>query len=107
MYQVHPDDELNMFWVYCDMTSFGGGMDQVNPRTEVTYNEKLPYGIDGYRTDCNNVEVNSLSLRSNTTSQREFRLGIPFIYSEIVTVKFKSLHTSHVAHQARAYLRFL
>ena len=42
----------------------------VNLKTEVTFNEKLPYGTDGYRTDCNNVEVNSGILRSNTASQR-------------------------------------
>ena len=32
----------------------------VNPKTEVTYDENLPYGSDGYRTDCNNIEVNGL-----------------------------------------------
>ena len=69
MYQVQPDSGLNMFWVYCDMTSFDGGWTMcysteniVNLKTEVTYNEKLPYGTDGYRTDCNNIEVNSLYL---------------------------------------------
>ena len=76
MYQVQPDDGLNMFWVYCDMTSFGGGWSMcystdnlVNLKTEVTYNETQPYGTDGYRTDCN-VKVNSLILRSITASQR-------------------------------------
>ena len=34
--------------------------DLVNPKTEVTYDENLPYGTDGYRTDCNNIEVNVL-----------------------------------------------
>jgi len=25
--------------------------------TEVTYDESLPYGTNGYRTDCNNIQV--------------------------------------------------
>lgn len=64
MYQVQPDGRFNMFSVYCDMTSFGGGWTMcystdnlVNPKTEVTFNENLPYGTNGYRTDCNNVKV--------------------------------------------------
>ena len=31
--------------------------EKVNPRTEVTYDERLPYGKNGYRTNCNNIEV--------------------------------------------------
>ena len=27
------------------------------PRTEVKYNASFPYGTDGYRTNCNNIEV--------------------------------------------------
>ena len=30
----------------------------VNPKTEVKYDENLPYGTNGYRTDCNNIQVN-------------------------------------------------
>ena len=84
MYQVLPDSGLKLFWVYCDMTSFDSGWTMcystdnlVNPKTEVTYNKELPYGTDGYRTDCNNIEVNSL--RSDSISQREFSLGILFV----------------------------
>ena len=33
----------------------------VNLKTEVTYDENLPYGANGYRTDCNNIQVNSVS----------------------------------------------
>jgi len=49
----------------------------VNPRTEVTYDKNLPYGIDGYRTDCNKIEVSCLctvqsiasgELKINTTA---------------------------------------
>ena len=67
MYQVQPDGGLSMFWVYCDMTSFDGGWTMcystdnlVNPKTEVTYDENLPYGTNGYRTDCNNIQVNAI-----------------------------------------------
>ena len=35
--------------------------DTVNLKAEVTYNEALPYGTNGYRTDCNNIRVNMLS----------------------------------------------
>ena len=32
----------------------------VDPKTEVTYNESLPYGRNGYRTNCNNIPVNMI-----------------------------------------------
>ena len=64
MYQVQPENGLSVL-VYCDMTSFGGGWtmcyttdSNVNLKTEVTYDENLPYGTNGYRTDCNNIPVN-------------------------------------------------
>ena len=80
MYQVQPDGELNMFWVYCDMTSFGGGWTMcystdnlVNPKTEVTYDESLPYGTNGYRSDCNNVEVTVRKSHNRKNQMRKFR----------------------------------
>ena len=30
---------------------------EVKPKTEVTYSAQLPYGKDGYRTNCNNIPV--------------------------------------------------
>ena len=31
--------------------------DLADPKTEVTYDENYRHGTDGYRTDCNNVQV--------------------------------------------------
>ena len=28
-----------------------------DPKDETTYDENLPYGTDGYRTNCNDIEV--------------------------------------------------
>ena len=67
MYLVQPDIALDMFWAYCDMASFDGGWtmcystdDLVYLTAEVTYDEDLPYGTNGYRTDCNNIQVRRL-----------------------------------------------
>lgn len=38
----------------------------VNPKTEVTYDENLPYGTNGYRTDCNNIKV---TVRKNSRNK--------------------------------------
>ena len=66
MYWLDPDggNHSNAFQAYCDMTSYNGGWtmcytsdEYVRPRTEVTYNPNLPYGTNGYRTNCNNIQV--------------------------------------------------
>ena len=71
MYWLDPDggSHSNAFLAYCDMTSYNGGWtmcyttdEYVKPRTEVTYSAQFPYGSDGYRTNCNNIPVSSLSL---------------------------------------------
>ncbi|XP_022804320.1 uncharacterized protein LOC111341593 [Stylophora pistillata] len=67
MYRVHPEGGRRSIWVYCDMTSFGGGWtmcystnNKVHLRKEVTYNESLPYGTNGYRTDCNHIQFREI-----------------------------------------------
>ncbi|KAL9973367.1 hypothetical protein ACROYT_G019818 [Oculina patagonica] len=79
MYQVQPDGGLNMFWVYCDMASFGGGWtmcystnDFVSPKTEVTYDENLPYGTNGYRTNCNNIKFREIIFVDEATGDQAF-----------------------------------
>ena len=42
----------------------------VNPKTEVTYDENLPYGTNGYRTDCNNVKVTVRKNNRNKNKQK-------------------------------------
>ena len=68
MYWIVPDGEShsNAFLAYCDMTSYNGGWtmcyttdEYAKPKTEVTYNTTFPYRTDGYRTNCNEIEVSS------------------------------------------------
>ena len=68
MYWIVPDggSHSNAFLAYCDMTSYNGGWtmcyttdEYAKPKTEVTYNTTFPYRTDGYRTNCNEIEVSS------------------------------------------------
>ena len=71
MYWIVPDggSHSNAFLAYCDMTSYNGGWtmcyttdEYAKPRTEFEYNALFPYETDGYRTNCNNIEVSKLHL---------------------------------------------
>ena len=71
MYWIVPDggSHSNAFLAYCDMTSYNGGWtmcyttdEYAKPRTEFEYNALFPYETDGYRTNCNNIEVSKLIL---------------------------------------------
>ena len=71
MYWLDPDggSHSNAFLAYCDMTSFNKAWtmcyttdDKAKPKTEVTYSAQIPYGTDGYRTNCNNIPVSSLAI---------------------------------------------
>ncbi|XP_022787959.1 uncharacterized protein LOC111327912 [Stylophora pistillata] len=69
MYWLDPDggSHSNAFLAYCDMTLYNGGWtmcyttdEYVQPKTEVTYNAKFPYGSDGYRTNCNDISFTEI-----------------------------------------------
>ncbi|KAJ7323134.1 hypothetical protein OS493_032422, partial [Desmophyllum pertusum] len=104
MYQVQPDGGLSMFWVYCDMTSFDGGWTMcystdnlVNPKTEVTYDENLPYGTNGYRTDCNNIQFREILFVDETTGQKAFftyKLGTSLVAAGNYKTQLPGLFTT-------------
>lgn len=47
----------------------------VKPKVEVTYDQMLPYGTNGYRADCNNIPVNTLSLLRSVKILRRKKLA--------------------------------
>ena len=80
LYTIDPDGEggADGFIVYCDMESFGGGWtlcyterdNMVHIKTEVAYNEGLPFGTPGYRSDCRNVSFNSVLYVNHDNDQK-------------------------------------
>lgn len=69
MYWIQTDSGLSKYLAYCDMKSFDGGWTMcyttdnlVNLTAQVTYDENLPYGRNGYRTDCRNIQVSKYFL---------------------------------------------
>ena len=62
--------------------------DKVNLKTSVTYDENLPYGTNGYRTDCNYIQVNLLHVGVLCTSR--FWLQSLIFKSHIAAVYFQT-----------------
>ena len=66
MYWLDPDEGSNddEFPAFCDMTSDNGGWtmcyttdEYTKPKYEVIYSDQSPYENNGYRTNCNNIQV--------------------------------------------------
>lgn len=82
MYWLNPSPAVSNsqpFLAYCEMKAFGGGWtmcyttdERAKPRTEVTFNSNLTYGIDGYRSDCNNIPFTEIMFVDHTTDHKAF-----------------------------------
>lgn len=82
MYWLNPSPAVSNsqpFLAYCEMKAFGRGWtmcyttdERAKPRTEVTFNSNLTYGIDGYRSDCNNIPFTEIMFVDHTTDHKAF-----------------------------------
>lgn len=81
VYWLDPDggSHSNAFLAYCDMTSYNGGWtmcyttdEYAKPKTEITYNPSLPYGTDGYRSNCNNVPFTEIIFTDHQTGNKAY-----------------------------------
>ncbi|XP_074621447.1 uncharacterized protein LOC141879975 [Acropora palmata] len=81
LYWLDPDggNQANAFLAYCDMTSYNGGWTMcyttdkyAKPKSEVTYNPVFPYGVDGYRTNCNNIPFTEIMFTDHQTGSKVY-----------------------------------
>ncbi|XP_067041180.1 uncharacterized protein [Acropora muricata] len=81
LYWLDPEggNQANAFLAYCDMTSYNGGWtmcyttdEYAKPKSEVTYNPDFPYGVDGYRTNCNNISFTEIMFIDHQTGSKVY-----------------------------------
>ncbi|KAK2563101.1 hypothetical protein P5673_013439, partial [Acropora cervicornis] len=81
LYWLDPEggNQANAFLAHCDMTSYNGGWtmcyttdEYAKPKSEVKYNPDFPYGVDGYRTNCNNISFTEIMFIDHQTGSKVY-----------------------------------